>query len=142
MLTMNQSISLCTDEILDRNVSIRLVDGDSEMEGRVEVLYGGQWGTVCDDQWDYKDATVVCRQLGYRLAVTTTSSEIFGEGIGPIWMDNVECVGSEDNLGSCNQEPIGQNNCKHGEDAGVICSGESVWVVLSQRLAPVTKVNK
>ena len=99
------------------------------MEGRVEVLYGGRWGTVCDDHWDFKEATVVCRQLGYRFAVTTTSSEIFGEGTGPIWMDNVECVGNEENLGSCDQDPIGQNNCKHGEDAGVICSSESVWII-------------
>ena len=44
---------------------VRLIDGDSEFEGRVEVCEGGLWGTLCDDGWDHNSAVVVCRQLGY-----------------------------------------------------------------------------
>ncbi len=60
---------------------IQLVGGSNELEGRVEVLYNGVWGTVCDDGWDLNEATVVCRQQGFDNAVGAPTSAYFGEGI-------------------------------------------------------------
>ena len=45
--------------------TFRLVDGDIEQEGRVEVCYYGVWGAICDTDWNEIDAYVLCRQLGY-----------------------------------------------------------------------------
>ena len=48
-----------------KNGDIRLVNGSVASQGRVEICYDNQWGTVCDDSFSSPEATVVCRQLGY-----------------------------------------------------------------------------
>ena len=89
--------------------------------GRLEVFYRGEWGTVCDDGWDINDANVVCRQLGFSHAVRALQGNDVPNGTGPIWLDDVACIGSELNLASCLQNERVENNCAHDEDAGVEC---------------------
>ncbi|XP_030435714.1 macrophage receptor MARCO [Gopherus evgoodei] len=96
---------------------IRLIG--TAKEGRVEILYKGKWGTICDDKWDKKDGTVVCKMLGYshavRVMTTPTNSH-------PIWLDNVECSGTEASIFDCEKTHWGEHNCSHSEDAGVECA--------------------
>ncbi|XP_049330184.1 scavenger receptor cysteine-rich type 1 protein M130-like [Astyanax mexicanus] len=103
--------------------SVRLVDGGSRCAGRVEVLHRGQWGTVCGNNWDMRDAAVVCRELGCGEAVDAVSESHFGSGSGPIWMDDVDCSGSETTLKNCRSLVWGKNNCNKTHNSGVICSG-------------------
>ncbi|XP_078095342.1 scavenger receptor cysteine-rich type 1 protein M130-like [Mustelus asterias] len=103
------------------NLQLRLSDGGSRCAGRVEVLYRGEWGSVCNDDWEDSDAAVVCRQLGCgnSLDEGLISS---GAGSGPIWLDDVQCSGEEPFLWNCSANPWGQHDCGHDEDVKVMCS--------------------
>uniref|UniRef100_A0AAY5EUU4 SRCR domain-containing protein n=1 Tax=Electrophorus electricus TaxID=8005 RepID=A0AAY5EUU4_ELEEL len=100
---------------------VRLVNGSRPCTGRVEVLHRGQWGTVCDDDWDMRDAAVVCRELGCGEAVDVLGKAHFGPGSGPIWMNEVACSGSESTLKNCGSSGS-VSDCHH---AGVICSDKT-----------------
>ncbi|XP_063178321.1 antigen WC1.1-like, partial [Chroicocephalus ridibundus] len=107
----------CTDR-----EKIRAMGGEKGCSGRVEVWHRGSWGTVCDDSWDMRDAEVACRQLGCGPAVSALAEAAFGEGSGPIWLEQVECRGTEPSLQDCWARPGDSGACRHKEDAAVNCS--------------------
>ena len=116
-----------------------MVNGLSALEGRIEVCVNGTWGTVCDDLWGVEEASVACRQLGfsptgeytifyllYKSNRVTTGAvprtqAVYGQGTGPIFIDNVVCDGQELRLLDCASNALAAHDCTHLQDAGVMC---------------------
>ena len=101
--------------------SIRLVDGPTAKEGRVELWFGEQWNTVCDDLWSLNDANVACRSLGHSGASKAPSNAQYGQGTGGIILDDLGCSGNETSLYSCRHRGLYVHNCRHREDASAVC---------------------
>ena len=106
--------------------TVRLANGSSIFEGRLEVQHDDLWGTVCDYGWDIHDAQVICNQLGFGQATAAAHNALYGEGHGQIWLENVNCVGTELTIEDCSHNGWGYNYyyyyCTHGDDASVRCS--------------------
>ena len=118
------------------------MNGSDQYTGRVEVFNGDihytygtyqtfavQWGTICDSDWNETEANVVCHSLGYQsTGAIPHEGGTFGAGKGPIWANNVTCVGTEYYPISCNIDNRyyrydGEAICDHTTDVGVTCSG-------------------
>ncbi|XP_078333709.1 neurotrypsin-like [Crassostrea virginica] len=102
---------------------LRLVGGGTPYEGRLEVYYNGNWGTICDDHWDERDTAVACQSLGFSSNDTDTwCCARFGQGTGLILLDDVYCLGTESDLGQCAHGGWGRHNCGHHEDVSIRCA--------------------
>ena len=108
-----------------KDYELRLSDGPYPNQGRVEVLYNGDWGTICDYGWDLEDAHVVCRQLGFAKAVAAPrgfeSAKLYGQGSGTVHLSDLNCTGSEASLVKCRYDAVHASRCYHGRDVGVVC---------------------
>ena len=92
----------------------------------MEIYYNGEWGTVCGDDWDINDAQVVCRQLHFGKAIAARGEAFYGQGSDKIWLDNVNCIGTELTIENCSHNGWGNDDCSHNEDAVIKCSNGNV----------------
>ena len=103
--------------------------GSSPSQGRVEVCYKKQWGTMCSGYGGYIStfANVICRQLGYSyFNPTVYLNSYFGGGSGGIYLytPTLLCIGNESRLQDCYHPPVGYHQCTdHSTDIGVVCQG-------------------
>lgn len=98
--------------------------------GRVEVFNNGEWARVCGDNWDIKNARVVCLQLGYKYGVRAIRGGQILPGSGNLWLHDVNCTGHEQCLSSCSLRGWVNSGCTHFNDVGVECSytGKTIGV--------------
>ncbi|XP_017071832.1 uncharacterized protein LOC108108319 isoform X1 [Drosophila eugracilis] len=102
-------------------VQYRLEGGRNSNEGRLEVKHHGVWGSVCDDDFNLKSAQVACNSMGF-YGPAKIEKNIFGNGNGPIWLDQVMCFGNETAIDQCNHWNWGEHNCNHTEDVALHCT--------------------
>ncbi|KAF1654381.1 Scavenger receptor cysteine-rich domain-containing protein SCART1, partial [Aptenodytes patagonicus] len=102
----------------------RLANGSTTCSGRVELLHGGTWGTLCDYLWDLSAATALCQQLDCGVALLIPSGQSFGKGNGSFWNGTFSCKKNSSRLRDCPVNVLGHDECPAGKDARVACSGE------------------
>ena len=111
--------------------------------GRVEVCIGGRYGTVCDNDWNFVDASVVCSQLGFSYygkaycvlsigcqlfqtgAITITGGHFSNDSV-PVLIGRVECSGNENKLLECAHVTESHEevfDCDPREVAAMSCQG-------------------
>ena len=127
---------------------VRLMNGTSHLEGRVEVCFGNLWGTICHNSWDNRDAGVICKQLfnssfGKLLKLVylrifinyqfffaphiggyAINGSRFGSGDIPIVFSNTNCNGTEDSLTKCPAISFTTTGCNETTVAGIVCYGK------------------
>ena len=95
-----------------------------EYGGRVEVFYKGKWGKICTNGWDFNDAQVICRQLGFEEALAEFIESNVDDGNTIPVMVDVSCTGVEDELASCARTDGKLNvpdQCQEGKGSEALC---------------------
>ena len=105
-----------------REGDVRLI-GPTDYQGTVAVYHNGEWGTICDDSWNSRDADVICKQLGFEKSNRIWYNAYYGQGPGPIFVDQIDCPISAKTILDCKPtvENWGIHDCSKKEDAGVDC---------------------
>uniref|UniRef100_W5LVI3 SRCR domain-containing protein n=1 Tax=Lepisosteus oculatus TaxID=7918 RepID=W5LVI3_LEPOC len=102
---------------------VRLVGGSDICSGRVELQHGETWGSVCDSDFGWQDAEVVCRELDCGVPSQVLKGAHFGKGEGQVWTEELQCQGNESQIFSCPKSSTTSQNCTHENNVGLVCFG-------------------
>ena len=75
-----------------KNPLVRLVNGSTKYEGRVELFRNGTWATLCQIKWTMYDAKQICRELGFGREIRVRPHGYYGESNGPFWFRSINSV--------------------------------------------------
>ena len=103
---------------------VRLINGSTEYEGRVEVYHNGEWRTVCDDEWNLNDAEVVCRELGFGPAIDAKSEAFYGQGSNQNCFGNFRCADEVTTIRECSFNEL-KIRSHYSKDASVKCAASN-----------------
>jgi deleted-in-malignant-brain-tumors protein 1 len=121
------------------SIAVRLAGSTVARRGRLEIMYNGVWGTVCDDSFDNADAAVACYMLGYGRQGTMVNNQFgAGDANAIIWLDEMRCTGSETSLASCSHNAWGTHDCSHSEDVSIYCGS----IIMAAPDAPAFENNQ
>ena len=107
-----------------RDGSLRLTGGSTPGSGRLEVWHEGAWGSICQDNFGWRDARVACRELGY-VSGRAVYWAAYGGGYNkPVWLTDVACFGNESRLVDCAKSRWDEGWCwgDHNKDVGLVCN--------------------
>ena len=110
----------------------------SQREGYVEGLgTNGQWGSICDNGFDIKDADVICRMLRFSYAIlalaSSTADDLYGEPpLENFVLSNLKCNGNEESIFTeCIHPGEWSETCNKSEIAGVQCARSKLQLISS-----------
>lgn len=99
-------------------------------DGLLEIQYNGIWRSICAENWDIKDAQVICKMISnFSKAAVATKVKVPAGQQNRVWISKVDCFGNETNIESCKNHTWNweNNNCASGRfRAGVICQAGNV----------------
>jgi len=99
----------------------------TELNGVLNILQttndnGATWLSVCDDSFGQEEATVACRELGFRGSVQSMTTGVYVAGDASFGWDDLTCLGSETSLAECRHTAWGSENCDEAEHVQLICA--------------------
>ncbi|KAK7493990.1 hypothetical protein BaRGS_00014872 [Batillaria attramentaria] len=125
--------------------TLKLTGGSRPWDGRLEVYYSGEWGTVCDDGFGLEEAGVACWQLGFSRASSNYSTVGVDSSNPPILLDDLHCDGTELTLAQsdpCRDNPcLNAGTCIPEGDTNATCSCDRAHTGRLCEIAPSVQVN-
>lgn len=108
-------------------MNVRLTESSDQCSGRVEVLVGGVWSTVCDTDWTLDKGELLCNLIECGHVVSAPGGAHFNQGTGPVIDASSSCFTNMTTLQHCVQNGFKTSTCGHDKDAGVVCAGRK-WI--------------